>query len=115
MSDDRSAKLLAKRAQIDAQLKIIKLRQSVQERKNDTRRKVIAGALALEHAELNEEFRTELFRLLNRYVKRSQDRSLFDLVPLANDSSDDGATKPGLASNDDEASVELSSGSLGQG
>jgi hypothetical protein len=52
-----------------------------QQRKDDTRRKIIAGAIALEHAENDPEFAAGLAALLNRYVVKPQDRALFDFLP----------------------------------
>jgi hypothetical protein len=51
-----------------------------QDRKDDTRRKIIAGAVALEHAGQNAGFAAELTALLNQYVTRPQDRALFDFL-----------------------------------
>jgi len=49
-----------------------------------TRRKIIAGALALEHAEKNPggEFSRTILGLIQRYVTTDRDRALFDLDPL---------------------------------
>lgn len=47
-------------------------------RKIDTRRKIIAGAIILKHAEINEAFALELFGLLDTHVL-DRDRHLFDL------------------------------------
>jgi hypothetical protein len=65
-------------ARIDRQRALLKS----QERKADTRRKIIAGALALEHAEINSSFGAQLHKLLNEYVTRPDDRALFNLPPL---------------------------------
>ena len=82
-STDRLELLRKKRDQIDAQLKALEARNKQAERKADTRRKVIAGALALEHFERNRdsEFGRTLFRLLDEYVVRPHDRALFPDLP----------------------------------
>ena len=69
---DRLNDLRQKREQLDAQLRALEARKKQAERKADTRRKVIAGALALEHYEKNRdsEFGRILFRLLDEYVVR---------------------------------------------
>lgn len=82
MTEDRRQKLLDKKRQIEAQLRALDARQRSQERKHDTRRKIIAGALALEHAGYDEAFAATLFRLIYRHVRRDQDRRLFGLDPL---------------------------------
>ena len=75
--------LRKKRDQLDAQLKALEARSKQAERKADTRRKVIAGALALEHFEKNpdSEFGRIMFRLLDEYVVRPHDRALFPGLP----------------------------------
>jgi hypothetical protein len=57
---DRRAKLAEKQRQIEAKLKTLDAKAAAQVRKDETRRKVIIGALALRHAELNPE--SEFFR-----------------------------------------------------
>ncbi len=80
---DRLNDLRKKREQLDAQLRALAARNKQAERKADTRRKVIAGALALEHYEKNRdsEFGKLLFRLLDEYVVRPHDRMLFPDLP----------------------------------
>lgn len=80
---DRLQSLRQKRDQLDAQLKLLEARKKDAERKADTRRKVIAGALALEHFEANRdsEFARTLYRLLEEYVVRPHDRILFPFLP----------------------------------
>jgi hypothetical protein len=80
---DRLELLRRKRDQLDAQMRALDARNKQAERKADTRRKVIAGALALEHFEANRdsEFGRLLFRLLDEYVVRPHDRALFGFLP----------------------------------
>ena len=82
-TSDRLDILKKKRDQLDAQMKALEARKKQAERKADTRRKVIAGALALEHFEKNRdtEFGRVLFRLLDEYVVRPHDRALFPDLP----------------------------------
>ena len=62
---ERLKTLRDKREQLDAQLRALEARNKQAERRADTRRKVIAGALALEHYEKNpdSEFHRIIFRL----------------------------------------------------
>jgi len=80
---DRAELLRRKRDQLDAQLKALEARSKQAERKADTRRKVIAGALALEHFEKNRDskFGRVMLRLLDEYVVRPHDRALFPDLP----------------------------------
>lgn len=71
--------LTQKKAQLEARISTTKAKVRSQERKRDTRRKIIAGALALEHAAHDAEFGATLKRLLQEHVTRDTDRTLFDL------------------------------------
>lgn len=84
-SADKLEALKKKRAELDAQIQAVSARQREVERKADTRRKILAGALALEHAEKNpdSEFARKLFRLLDEYVTRPHERALFPALMAA--------------------------------
>lgn len=77
--EEQLAELEKKEAQIKARIAKKKAQIRTQSRKQDTRRKIIAGALALEHAAIDPQFGTVLNRLLNDHVNREEDRKLFDL------------------------------------
>jgi hypothetical protein len=79
---DKMASLLKKQEQITAQLKQLKAREKETERKADTRRKVIAGALALEHLARHpdSEFARVLVKLLDDHVEE-RSRHLFAFLP----------------------------------
>ena len=79
---ERAASLRKRKAEIEARLQQLEQREKSAERKRDTRRKVIAGAYALEHCEFDPDFRATLFGLFRDYVERDGDRELFDLPPL---------------------------------
>ena len=70
--------------QLDAKIRDAKARETSKERKKDTRRKVIAGALALNHLEKNptSEFGKKLVALIEEYTLDDRSRALFDLEPL---------------------------------
>lgn len=76
---DKLETLRERMKQLAAQEAAILARQKEQARKDDTRRKVIAGALALEHLAGNakSEFSRIMNKLLNEYVTRPSDRALF--------------------------------------
>lgn len=81
-ASDRKTALEKKRQQIEAQLKAIAARDKETARKEDTRRKVIAGALALEHMEKNPHspFAGIMQDLLAQYVE-PRSRYLFASLP----------------------------------
>lgn len=80
-SQQKIDELNKRKAQIEALIQKEKAKARTEERKQDTRRKIIAGALALEHASIDPTFGEQLHRLLDKYVTRPQDRALFDLPP----------------------------------
>lgn len=65
-------------------LKDLDAQERVKERKRETRRKIVAGEIALQHMDINDNFKTTLNMLLNKHVTRPNDRELFDLRPFEN-------------------------------
>ena len=80
MTSARLQKLRDKKDQIQAQIKDLASRERQQQRKDDTRRKIILGAFALEHLEKNKtsSFAQTILPLLDEYVTRPQDRELLN-------------------------------------
>ena len=58
------------------------LSRSEGKRSNDTRRKILAGAMTLEISERDEEARQRFIKQMDKYLTRADDRALFDLQPL---------------------------------
>lgn len=77
--EEQLTELEQKKAQLEARIQKKRAEVRGKTRKQDTRRKIIAGALALEHAEQNKQFGATLKRLLKEHVTRPEDRKLFDL------------------------------------
>ena len=75
--EERLAELQAKQNQIAERVKAQQAKIKAEERKKDTRRKIVAGAIALEHMEYDENFKHVMEGLLRRHVKAS-DQDLFD-------------------------------------
>ena len=78
----RKADIKARQLRLNRQLRGLQSRKKSQARSDDTRAKIIAGALALEHFARNpgSDFGTIMFRLLDEYV-RPEDRRLFGFLP----------------------------------
>lgn len=55
-------------------------------RSDDTRRKILAGALVLDMMERDEATRNRFLERLDKYLKRVDDRALFNLNPLPTES-----------------------------
>ena len=79
--EQRLQELETQKAQIAARIKSEASKIRTAERKRDPRRKVIAGALALEHMAVDAAFGKALKSLLNQHVTRPDDRALFGLSP----------------------------------
>ena len=65
-------------------------RESLEERKRETRRKILAGAMMLDRVARGE-LSEKLFKAdMDRFLDREQDRALFELPPRPADSSQSG-------------------------
>ena len=76
--EEKIAELEKKQAQLAERVKAEKAKIQGQARKQDTRRKIVAGAIALEHMEHDENFKSVMRDLLKKYVSE-KDLHLFDL------------------------------------
>lgn len=94
---DRLADLIKKEAELKAQIQAIKARESEEERKRDTRRKILIGGVVLSKVKRGEWNQEKLQALLNNELKADRDRELFGLPLLASNEAkqDAGATDGG--------------------
>lgn len=81
--EQKLAALQAKQAQLNEQIRQESAKLKAQERKQDTRRKILTGAVALEHAAHDKTFAETLNRQIAKNVTRPDDRALFNLPPLS--------------------------------
>ena len=79
---DRMTRLQQRLEAVQRQIRLVREREKNAARRDDARAKIIAGALALEHAEKNPgtEFARTLHRLLDEYA-RPDDRRLLPFLP----------------------------------
>lgn len=75
-------KLEERRVKIAAEIARVKAREATAKRKDDTRKKVLLGALVLSMIDKGEWTREKLDFALARFLSRPQDRVLFNLPPL---------------------------------
>ena len=80
LGKDKLEKLLAKREEMNAKIRREMGRDRSLKRRQDTRKKIIAGALVL--AEDDPAIRLWLSKTINKAVKRPDERALFGLAPL---------------------------------
>ena len=78
---DRIRKLEEQRICINAELQRVRSRESQAERKRDTRRKILAGAIVLDQVAWGEWPEKRLMAAMDRFLERDQDRALFALPP----------------------------------
>jgi hypothetical protein len=93
---ENAEKLRIRIAQLQAKLRRQEAAAKTRDRKADTRRKVIAGALALNHLEKNpnDPFGRKMAALLDEYVTKPNERLLFGLPPVEkHGGGDDGANE----------------------
>ena len=89
----RLAKLEERRKQIDAQTQQIKAREQQQERKRDTRRKILIGAAVLERVKNGRWSEDRLRVMMDECLTKEIDRRLFGLPPLEGST---GSTEPSM-------------------
>ncbi len=77
----KKAAILAKAALIDAELRRRETREAAQERKRDTRRKLLIGAVTLARIERGRLPKEGVMRMMEQDLVRPLDRALFDLPP----------------------------------
>lgn len=73
-------KLKERKAQLDARIQMISARDSANERKRETRRKILVGAYYLDAARKQNNME-EIRKFMEQYLTRDADRKLFDLSP----------------------------------
>lgn len=69
--------LKKRKSQVEAQISALNARRQKDAKRQDTRRKVVAGAILLEHCEHDSGFKELVGSLLDRFLTRPVDRVLF--------------------------------------
>lgn len=103
-AQNRLRKLEQQRAALDRQIRQEKARVKSEERKRDTRRKIILGGLIETHCEMHPDSAVarEVPRLIERFVRGGKERALFGLEPLPVEREGEGEADIGPAANDGE-------------
>ena len=72
-----------KKQQINAQIQVLKAKESVKKRKLDTRKKILLGGIIMkllrEQKPITLNTQSDLLSLLDQHLKRNTDRELFGL------------------------------------
>ncbi len=74
-------KLKQQRDKLNARIQQKEARLKASERKTDTRKKILIGSYYLDHAIKENKF-DEIKKIMDKYLKRNSDRTLFDLELL---------------------------------
>ena len=85
--------LLKKREQLNAQIQKEKNKQSQQKRKEDTRRKILLGALMMDMMKKGELDEKKILKRLDGFLTKEMDRKLFDLTVINEGSKQKMATE----------------------
>jgi len=81
VDNKRLEKLKQQRSQLSARIQSIEAREKHQDRKKETRRKILIGAYYWDKAKLEGQ-EDEVKQLMDGYLSRDSDRALFDLPML---------------------------------
>lgn len=74
--------LLEQRETMNARIRRELAKRKAQDRKDDTRRKILAGAAVLDRAAKDTAFKDAIQALLAAFLVRADDRALFGLEPI---------------------------------
>jgi len=77
-NNDRLQKLKEQKEKLNARIQLMENRKKNEERKKDTRRKILLGSYYLDHAQKNGTIE-EIKKIMDSYLTREADRLLFDL------------------------------------
>lgn len=81
-NQERIETLRSRRAQIDAELLRLEAKAKAEDRKTDTRRKILIGAVVMQEMEKRPDFATWMRKLIGQRLTRSRDRALFGMGPI---------------------------------
>ena len=80
---ERIRKLQEKQARVTAEIQRAKARQRQNQRKRDTRRKILLGAMLLDRIERGKVPEKVVMADMDQFLTRDHERALFDLPPRA--------------------------------
>ena len=82
---DRIKELEQKKKQIEARIQKLKAIESTKKRKEDTRRKILLGAMVMKLIETGYWQKEEIYEQLDKFLDKAIDRKLFGLSELQQD------------------------------
>lgn len=104
---DRLKKLKQQQEELAQKIRLEESRLKEQARKDDTRRKILAGAVALDLAGNNPQFRALLYQAFDLAVTSERDRALLGLAgPFSASPQASGLVPPSLPTRSDQSAAE---------
>lgn len=104
---DRLKKLRQQQEELAQKIRLEESRLKEQARKDDTRRKILAGAVALDLAGNNPQFRALLYQAFDQSIENERDRALLGLAgPSASVPQVSGLVPPSLPARADQSAAE---------
>ena len=79
---NRIKELEQKKKQLEARIQKLKAAESAKKRKEDTRRKILLGAMVMKLIETGYWSQDEIYQQLDKFLDKELDRKLFGLVEL---------------------------------
>ena len=86
--DKLQAEQDARKAKLNARTRRVRSRLAVRERKTDTRRKILVGAMLLKLSDQHPETKEFMVKHLDEFLEHPRDRALFDLPPKPENTSE---------------------------
>ncbi|EGR0536022.1 hypothetical protein E4J49_25120 [Vibrio parahaemolyticus] len=80
---DTLQKLKARQEQLNAKIKLIEQKEKEKARKEETRKKILLGAMIMEGMANSSEYEAMIMKNVDKYLKTDRDRKLFGLAPLS--------------------------------
>ena len=87
---DRERKTAEYSAKLQARIDLITARGSTQDRKDDTRRKILLGAMLQSRIQKRKIAKTKTDEWMSEFLERNEDRALFGLAPIDKTKSEEG-------------------------
>ena len=79
MKNSKLETLKAKKEQIEARIKNLESKEKARAKKDDTRRKILIGAMVMEQMAKNADAKSKVLASLDGFLTRPLDRKLFDM------------------------------------
>ena len=94
--ENLQAELAARKAKLNARTQRVRSRLSARERKTDTRRKILVGAMMLKLSGQHPNIKEFMVKHLEEFLDHPRDRALFDDLPDRPNTASEGDPDPAV-------------------